>query len=53
MRITTRRTVGWLTSVNPAAAKMLAAADVELSPGDVHLGLGDHRASPHSPRVSD
>ncbi len=23
MRITTRRRVGWLTSVNPAAAKML------------------------------
>jgi hypothetical protein len=43
MRMTTRRTVGRLTSVKPGGGKDAAAADVELTPGDVLARLGEHR----------
>jgi hypothetical protein len=42
MRITTRRSVGRLTSLNPAAAKMLRLPTWS-SPRDLLSGLRDHR----------
>jgi hypothetical protein len=45
MRITTRRRVGRLTSVKPAPAKMLPAADMELGPRDLLSRLRDHRVA--------
>ena len=45
MRITTRRSVGRLTSSKPAAAKMLRLPTWSSTAGDVLPGLGDHRVA--------
>ena len=57
MRITTRRSVGWLTSSKPAAAKMLRlptwiSSQLILWPGDVRYRIALDRACAAAPRDS-